>query len=446
MKRTVTVGIVCIVVNLIPRCAVGPVENAGGDDFPNMIATAGKSIAENLGQQWENPAEASTVQLSVIDSAAQTFSSLENVLGKKSAVHKRTACNDSTWFKLDLSNGYLAVFSRKCTDTTAKSDTIVIDVNGEDTVFVSLAGALVQTVAPYTVLHYRCEDLDGDSALYRVGAEQQQAYIVFTRQYSGGRIEIIEVGYDGGGDGNFLTEDDNAILFASATVTLGGDTISSMSVSDADGDGYIATGNAAGDSSIVDIFIQTGRSDEQPLPVSSATTSRMVIFAEDGTKNYAVRYGIADQFATRIVRWIIQTIHGDSTFYPGDTVEVIRSTQPLSGDSLDTDTLILRAILGDEPADSLDDALIGIFLHSKFLRGNDREVIFSCSLRTPLFTGQKPRDGTVHYKALYSDDTWIEANGSIDGDTISAEVTTSGGKRYAVTWDAEGTVLTVTVL
>ena len=445
MKQIIVCAVCCAVLSLLPGCSVGPVEQAGGDDFPNMIASAGKTITENLDQTWENPAEASSAQLSVIDKAAQAISSIGNPLGKKSVLNKRTACNDSTWFSLDLSNGYLTAFIRKCTDTTTKYDTIMIAVNGEDTILVSLAGASVQTVPPYSVLLYHCEDLDGDSVLYRAGGEQQLTRIVFPCQYLGGRIETIDIGYDGGSDGNFMTGDDNDILFASATVTLGGDTISFISLNDADGDGYIASGNAASDSSIVDMFIMTGRNDLLPWTVST-TASRMVLFPEDSTKNYAIRYRVTDQFATRIIRSIIQTTNGDSTFYPGDTVEVIRSTQPLSGDSLEADTLIMQAILGEAPNDSLDDLLIGIYLHSKFQRGDDREVILDYHAQTMIPAGGKPHDGTLYFKIITRNDAWIEVNGSIDETTINADVETSGGKRYTVKWDIDGKVLSLTEL
>ncbi len=447
MKLVFVLNVCFAVLLLTEGCNVGPVEQAGGDDFPNMIAEAGKRITESLDQKWVNPAEASSVPVNTIDVAGVSFGVIERALGKKAASQEKGGCSDSVWLSIDLSSRRISVYSRKCNDTLIKNDTLVITVNEKDTAIVYLAGSQIQTIEPYSALMFNCKDIDGDSFIYKAGAQQQKTRIFLARSYPGGRVETIDIGYDGGADGNLFTGDDNMMMFVSAAVLFGNDTISFVGIDDADGDGYIRKTKEDNDSGIVDIIVRRGKDDNDLFTISSTTICRMVIFSHDSTKNYAIRYGIEKRFQTRIVGWNIETIHGDSTFYPGDTVNIFRCTKPLYGDSLESDTLVVRALLGNLPADSADDAIIGIYLHSSFREGDEREFILDYSAGTPVGARTRPRNGILFAKMVNRSGDWIEVNGKIEEEVISAEVTTSGGKRYAVVWNAgEGKVLSVTPL
>jgi hypothetical protein len=105
--------------------------------------------------------------------------------------------------------------------------------------------------------------------------------------------------------------------------------------------------------------------------------------------------------------------------------------------------LRLQALLGPDPQDSLDDALIGIYLHSTFRKGAGREVVFSWNAAAPVKSGQVPHNGTVYYKSTFSDGQWLEVDGTINETAINAAVSTSGGKRYMVSWDSTGKQLSL---
>lgn len=424
---------------LIAHCSVGPEERAGGDDFPNMIADAGSSITRNLDQQWENPASAVIDPATLVPASLPSLSPSAGAAGKRSLLSKTKAA-DSIWYAVDLPAGTISLFSRKDTLLSVKNDTLIFKVNGTDTIVVSYTGAIVTKNTPVITDRYRYTDYDGDGLLYSSAASTQQILAELVREGPDDRVQLGRIVLDAGPDGDFDTESDNRAVFAEAVVTEADDTISLVTISDADGDGF-ATDNGV-DSGLVNLV--TIASAENPVSLLRRTgvAARMVVFPTDSFKNYAIRYQVINTFVVRTVQWNILGKNGDSTFFPGDTVDVIRSTVARD-DSLDCDTMKIRALLGDNPRDSLDDAIIGIYLHLKYLRGDDREVIFEYSAETPIPSGGKPDDGTVYYKSAFRDDSWIEVEGILDGTVITADVTVfrTDAQRYTVTWDYAGKVV-----
>jgi hypothetical protein len=429
---------------MFTRCSESPVSRSGGDDFPNMIADAGGAIARNLEQEWENPG-AAEVDPSALAQPALPFLEPEvGGIGKRSLLAK-TSVADSLWFAIDPVAGTITLFSRKDTLDAVRYDTLVTKVNGADTLIVSFAGAVVANGIPATTERYRYTDYDGDSLLYSSTAEKQQVLVVLQREGALGRVETGRYVVDAGPDGDFDLEEDNKVVFTDALVTVRGDTLSFMAVLDGDGDGFAIDNEIDSDSCLVDLSTVAFAETALAVLRRSATTARMVVFPADSQKNYAVRYAVENIFATRTVHWTVLKTDGDSTFFPGDTVNVYRITTA-TDDSLDIDTMRIGALLGEDGRDTLDDSLLGIYLHVKFLRGNDREVRFDYTAETPIPSGGEPSDGTVYFSTTFRDGSRIEVDGSLEETVISAEVTIttdSGEKRYAVTWDYAGEVVSV---
>jgi hypothetical protein len=424
---------------LIAYCGVGPVEQAGGDDFPNMIADAGGSITRNLDQQWENPASVVLDTSLLAPPSLPALTKLSGTIGKRSPLSKTVAA-DSIWYAVDRDAGTVTLFSRKDTLLAVKYDTLIFKVNPTDTMVVSFTGAMVGKIEPVVTERYRYTDYDGDSLLFSSAAPSQQILVEMVREGPGSRVEAGRFVLDCGPDGDFDTPADNRTVLAEKAALAGGDTVSSIVVRDADGDGY-ATDNGS-DSCLVDLVAVS--SAEQPLSLLQRTVSavRMVVYSGNARKSYAIRYQVVTASVARTINWTIRTKNGDSTFLPGDTVDVVRTTTA-RGDSLDVDTMKLRVLLGSTPGDSVDDALLGIYLHAKYLRGSDREVLFDYVAATPIAFGNKPHNGSVYYKSIFRDDSWIEVEGVLDSTRISADVTgfRTDRRRYTVTWDYTGKVV-----
>ena len=425
---------------LAVQCSVGPVEQAGGDDFPNMIADAGAFIARSLDQQWENPAAAGVDPSSLAQPSLPSIPTSAGPVGKRSLLDKTRAA-DSLWFGIDPEKGLFTLFSRKDTAYGVKYDTLVFKVSGTDTMIVSFSGAVTTKTLP-VVERYRYTDYDGDSLLYSGTTANQQIQVMLQRTGPTGRVETSRFVMDAGPDGDFATESDNRILFAEALVTDGEDTVSAVGIHDGDGDGFVLDNSYGGDSCLVDLFTVTSAATALAPLRCTTVKAKMVVFPADSTKNYAIGYEVENRFYSRTVYWTVLNRNGDSAFYTGDTVDVFRITIA-EDDSLECDTMRLAAVMGENPRDSLDDSLLGIYLHVRYRRGSEREVSFDYTAQTPIPSGGTPQEGTVYYKSTLRDGAWIEVNGSIGDTGITAEVTLSGDKRYAVTWDSEGNVLTV---
>lgn len=443
MKHIITMLIPALFCGIvITGCSTEPVGKSGGDDFPNMIASAGKSITENLDQEWENPADADLNPLEPIRKIELPAVSLQTKPGKKAVFLEREAC-DSTWFAVDLASNSLALYIRSCTDSTVRNDTLLAAIAGDDTVIVAAFGSLERIDAPDLYEYYSFTDLDGDSALLNPNAEKQQVLAVYSLPYKKDARQVLMMGVDAGPSSDFNNADDNIVLFATYTISLDDDTLYVLKLEDGDADGYILDYGASDDSVLIDATVISNVSVSLERLQSSTVTSRLVVFPADSTKNYAIRYGVTNRFITGTVMWNIETVEGNPSFYPGDSVNVRRITRYSDNDSVTADTLIVRAIMGDDPRDSLDDLLSGIYLHRRLQRGSERETVFSFEAAEPLENGKEPTDGTLYLMTTMEDESWIEVNGVIEEELITAEAELSDGREFTVVWDREGEVVTV---
>ncbi|MBN1760038.1 MAG: hypothetical protein JW863_17055 [Chitinispirillaceae bacterium] len=426
---------------LFMHCSGGPVSHSGGDDFPNMIADAGSSITRNLVQEWENPAAVEVDPSAFVQPSLPSLDPPAGGLDKRAFLAKILA-GDSSWYTFDALTGSISFFSRKDTLNAFRFDTLIFKVDGIDTLVVSFTGAVISKTLPLSIDRYRYTDYDGDSLLLAGDDTSQQVLVEFIHE---GILDYRKIGryvVDAGPNGDFKNESDNRIVFAEALVTTLGDTITVVTVHDADGDGFVIDNGSAADSCLADLVSITFAENSLSLIKRSETTARMVVFPDDSLRNYAIRYQVENSFSSRTVNWTVIRSDGDSTFNPGDTVTIYRITTGAI-DSLEIDTMLISALLGEDAQDSLDDALLGIYIHLKYLIGRDREVVFEYNAETPVLPGMIPHNGTVYFRTGFVDDSWIKADATLYEDEIRAEVTISDDKRYEVIWDYEGKVLSL---
>ncbi len=439
--KTVLTLIAVFVSSLLTGCATDQPQTGGGDDFPNMVAAAGASIVRNLDQSWENPASAPSDPLSLLGENPLPSIPTGILPGELPALAKQ-ALLDSIRFFHDAVAGNTSFFIYRSTDTTVSRDTIVAKLRESDTLILLLAGEITRSIEPAVKIYYRYSDFDGDSILFDPAASRQQALGYYRRSLQGNLIESGTLAVDAGEDGKFDTEGDNRTIAASALVTVADDTVSLLEMTDADGDGFVLNRAATADSGMVDITTLAGRQNSASHLLRHWVSARVVIFHDDSAKNYAIRYGVVNWFPLQTVEWTIRTAGGDTTVYPGDMAQVHRIAHPHEGDSVEADTLAMRVLLGPDPRDSTDDAMDSIFVHSKYSRGHAREKQFSFKASSP-FRGSRPDSGLVYFKALFSDHSWIEVEGAVGFETIVADVTTDDGTRYSVTWDRDGTLISI---
>lgn len=435
----------CVVccAGLIAHCSgPSPVETAGGDDFPNMIAKSGPTISESIESSWINPAGAETGSLSLIKKTIPSTGSISAGVSKISVLSK-IAATDSTSIRFDSVSGNYIFTHKKSTVLKTTCDTIIFKVDADDTSIVSVSGSVEPVSSLSPTEFYRFSDIDGDSLLISSTASRQQARAYYTKTGALNTLTIQQIDVDAGEDRDFADSSDNGVMAAQSLILQNGDTLAFSTLTDADGDGFLQSGASASDSSIIDIV--SGRFEVIQVSAlnKTITHARMVAFTNDSLKNYAIRYNVVNEFAARTVTWSIHTIQGDSTFFPGDTVTVKHTTATAGNDTLTSDTLITRCALGSTPADSADDALLSIYSHSQFNRANEKDIIFDFSADPAVFNGQPVQGGTFRCIVQVRDGVWYKLEGSIDESRIVAEATASNGAAYTVIWNRDGSLVSI---
>jgi len=440
----IVVSALCMVLLLL-QCGTSPTKTAsGGDDFPNMIADAGTVIAENLGQEWANPAEVQSDPLSVVTADLPLPDAALLQLNKRMNLLKNAASSEGgTGFTIDPVTGNITLHSTRTETVFTMYDTVVFRIRAGDTLIIRVAGS--RETDNRVVSSYSLDDGDGDGFLVNSNAGRQEANVVMQSYPQTGVTELLRMEIDAGESGSFYDTTDNVIVSASFHRIRGEDTLYAVLLSDADGDGAVVKPLSGTDSSLIGMKVSYDAFADAALLQGQTTSARMVVFA-DSTKNYAVRYRLENRYQRRVVTWSMTTVNGDSTFWPGDTVEVLRVTAPVNGgDSLTLDTLIATAVLGAVPNDSLDDALLSLHAHAVFNGSRNRETVFDFNAGTPVVTGHLPIDGTVYCMISGNSGRSIEAEASVGTDEFTATVTASDGTVYRARWNRDGSLIEYSV-
>ena len=425
---------------LLTACSVQPEQQAGGgDDFPNIIADAGKAINDNMNQSWEHPSVPEDDPVKALDNANLPVEALDAPITKLLAKEKSGACDELT-VSFNEDENTITVTHKQCKNTFTQYDTLVLFVDGADTLIKKISGAkefssgLIQREA------YVISDRDGDSVLVNNITDIQQVNVFLGQQLTDKLFKQFMYAIDPGESNDFSVEHDNRIIAMTTLVTHENDTISSTVLTDADEDGFVAVIMDDDDSAVVDVEMVDRLLEDTPLAFETTLKIRMMVF-KDESRNYCIRYNSKKRFSGYDVNWSMENVSGDSDFYAGDTIVAKRIIIPVDNDSIQGDTLSVTVLTGQNPTDSTDDALLAIDVHKKLKKGEGREIVFTFTADKPVYPETTDWTGSVFYRTRLANDFEIEVNGIIGEDEITAEAVTSEGDIWSVTWDRDGKVL-----
>jgi hypothetical protein len=423
------------------------VAGGGGDDFPNSHTTAsalGKSIADNLSSsnQW---GDSIVLPQSPLASLATQSVSVPSVpASSPPALAKKTAASQSLTYDFsDTLLGVVRVYYSETTDSTIKSDTIILlydaafrDTSVKNKHLYAYEGQTFNLLS-HIRTYYRYADSDGDSIINNQNGKPNSVIAQTTVINLLGTVEKTVFGADGGTDENLDTKADNRLLaFNYVKHSATGDTVSFAQYESYSGAAFIIDPTRT-DSSLVIL-----RSvDTDLLQHKTATEAIFVIFPTDSAKTYPVYLRSVKSFGNgKTVTSLIRGARPDSLFHGSDTAWArIIANSP--NDVVVADTLQYGVLLGADPADSSSTTLLSIRRHTLQRIGDERESIFSVTSDKPLAHNQALQSGTLSDTLNYSDGGWIHVNGTIAPDRISAVYTDSKGNTLNLAWDRSGTVV-----
>jgi hypothetical protein len=424
--------LITAVILLLAQCSTGPSVAGGGDDFPNSFSALGKRVQNNIKSDWSIDTGMSS-QLSQINTSFE----IKNPLTKTLQKFQVSGC-DSTWVR--IVRNLLYISKRTCSDTSETVDTAVFRFSQTDTSLFYYSQKSISKRLPFKVDFSSYSDLDGDSILVGANVKTAKASVIYETKIPGGINHFIRTDIDAGSDLNFITAGDNKILYFSALTMLAADTLEYYEITDADQDGFVI-GNT--DSSFVDYLSLT---KEKIGLVNKRVYARYVIFPSAASKNYPIRYSVSESGGGWLINAIIKTIHGDTDFYVGDTIDLVRTIELSPGDTLLSDTASIRAVRLKQSDASISHKLVGIHVHTTLKKGSEREFIFNFEPETPILDGAVPDSGTIQMKVIKDNSGIIDISGALSGSQLSVIITDSDGTRYAVIWDKDGNVLKATKL
>jgi len=422
--------LIAVVVLLLAQCSTGPSVAGGGDDFPNSFSALGKRVQNNIKSDWSIDTGMSS-QLSKINTSFE----IKNPLTKSLQKLQISGC-DSTWVRIERNLLYISKMT--CSDTSVTVDTAILRFSQTDTSLFYYSQKVISKQLPFKVDLCSYSDLDGDSILVGANVKAAKASVIYETKIPGGINRFIRTDVDAGTDLNFVTAGDNKILYFSALTMLAADTLEYYEITDADQDGFVI-GNC--DSSIVDYLSLT---KERIGLVNKKVYARYCIFPSATSKNYPIRYSVSESGGGWLINTFIKTIHGDTNFYVGDTIDLVRTVELSPGDTLLSDTASIRAARFKQSDGAISHKLVGIHVHTTLKKGREREFIFNFKPETPILDGAVPDSGIIQMTVMRDNSGIIDVSGTLSGSQLSVIITDWDGTRYAVIWDKDGNVVKAT--
>jgi hypothetical protein len=448
MKGLWVTGVAMVV--LVFSCAKSlNVAGGGGDDFPNSHTTAsalGKSIADNLSSanQWGDSIvlpQSPTASL-----ATQSVSVPSVPASSPSALAKKTATSQSLTYDFsDTLQGVVRVYYGETTDSTVKSDTIILlydavlrDTSIKNKHLYAYEGQTLSVLSRIQT-YYRYADGDGDSIINNQNGKPNQviAQITVINPPPLGTVEKTFLEADGGADGNLDTKADNRLLaFNYVKLSAAGDTVSFAQYESYSGAAFII------DPTRTDSCMVRLRAISTDLLQRRTTTEAVfAVFPSDSSKNYPAYVGSVTSFNNgKTTAFLVRGARPDSLFHGSDTAWA-RIIVDSPSDAVVADTLQYGVVLGKDPADSSSTTLLSIRRHTLQRIGDERESIFSVTSDKPLARNQALQSGSLSDTLNYSDGEWVHVDGTISPDRISGVFTDSKGNTLNLAWYRSGAVV-----
>lgn len=444
----------------------------GAQDFPNTVAlgvAASSHISDN--SEWN--------QFSAIPSSLPSFQSADSLVVPPESLYARAksgagngagsggiggqaksaaaesgagaaALSDTTWF--DLSDTATLKVGRLIhqaeTVTKIKGDTVTFkwDAKSDDGIsgnelLLEAKGAALWKASDRRET-YRYENTDSTGGFDRgIFLERLPAFLPAGFKF---RFYIMVPGPDG----DIATRADNRpVYYAFArTRTVAGaspDTLESFDITDADGDGTLW---AAGDSGIVDFRQKTPTPALRPSVESITQKMRAVLF-KDESRTYAIsfRESRVEKDGKKVVFSVKGARDGaDSTFAPGDTVNVIVHVDFPEDTKMAEKTSRYKVILGNAPKKFSDNQLLRYSLEAVWRKDLATTKLVFTPDRT-VAAGEMSITGSLRLSVDYGNGRTGEAEGRFENkiiDVVLTDLRADGKmKRFRINWDAFGNVL-----
>jgi hypothetical protein len=442
MKTTIYTILITALLSLMTSCTTSnQITEGGGDECPNSIITLGKQLAQTIDQssEWDtsytNASETPSVNsVPAIDVSSSKISQTKSLGKTARGLPTITLTSVIPALTQTIYDTIVVVYDNTLTDSIKNNESIV-----------AKWGTIVPRIGKRTE-YYRYLDHDGDSLLINPSAAKSTARIIwgtfFNDSQSTNKITTLII--NGGTDNNFQTESDNQQLqFSIVRIVNSNDTIQYSKWTDADNDGVLNKQGSA-DSSIVDVT-ETGKILTTSTNNEKYTRQSRIIVYTDSIRNALVRFKETVEYENGTSQSIIfLRQNGDSTFMRNDTVNFNKVTTHTSQDSIWSDSLKIKLILGPYMAIRADDAVVGVWHKITYGISQSRitnSKIFSFTPLRPIYNKNHPVAGIFEYRIENFDNTWELTRGTLSKESITADYNNSQGENATVLWDRIGVVI-----
>jgi hypothetical protein len=410
--------------------------SGGGNDFPNATVV-GKAIADNLsqGDHW-----ADSLALPAASSPAPIARSavLPSVPSEQTA--KRAVKSQSLHIAVDSVAGIVLMDYSAISDSILRRDTLIFlydsafrdNVKDNEHLYLVKSSSIdLATLARTSSLFV---DADGDNVINNKNGRLNRVIVSSSTSFLLRPARTSQIVVDAGADQDLATGGDNRIMLCRTfDVNASGDTVSLTQYESYGADSVILDASSR-DSS----FIRARMIDTDILGRKTLSQAVFLVFPADSVKNRPVYFQSVKTLLTgAAVKLLVRSQKPDSLFFTGDTAWAYLITEA-PGDSGNIDTICMRVLVGENPANPDANRLIGLSRHLIKRRASDRETIFSLTSDVPLAKGETLRSGSFSLKIVGSDDQWYLAKGAFSPEGISAAYEDSKGKSVTLKWDRMG--------
>ncbi len=295
------------------------------------------------------------------------------------------------------------------------------------------------TIAGDTLEFVQWQDYDGDGFIHP-NAETGKNRILMLDMKVNPLIKtrtVSRIVLDAGPDQNFDTKEDNLALSLEQTfLSASFDTLEYSRVTRPDGSGIPMHPSRKGPVA-VDLFNLKRPLFKTPDRIESRV--RMMIFPEDSTKNYPVKF--SEMRSWQNGRNQVTHVFGmspDSSFSPGDTVTVSIKVYPKWPQNVAERSVSYKAGLGNDIKKEEDNVLYSFVIAEERESGDINSLHFTFTPDKPIPSGQEPESGDLLLEVAYRDgtDAWIK--GRLDNGKMVVTFKSRDGKTGKTTLNLDG--------
>jgi hypothetical protein len=287
-----------------------------------------------------------------------------------------------------------------------------------------------------TVKVFAFEDGDGDGILSPRAGSANVAVIRIATTAPDGSTGEKNKRVAAGPDRDFNRRADNTLMAYSESLRKGLDTLFSLLLRDADGDGVLF--NPLRDTNLVDVDRITGPSGSSDARLS--LHYRLRAFA-DRSRNYPVRFRSVLEAGAQVTETIALGRDSQPDFAPGDTGRVLVSfASSAAADTLAGTESDYRVLLSDTAGRFGGNRLLRVDRARTFRLGAAAAARYTLRPAAPVPDGSFARDGSVEARVDFRAGGWIDFTGESTAAGWMGTWLDSEGRSGTVHFDAAGRV------